>query len=288
MIIKPLTAHGFGHIVNQIDVSSSDHAREIRRLIAKGRFVIIRNKEPVPPDAMAMLYRNIGMLGVQPKEVKSALPENRAFCRVRKDSMFQGDDKGELAWHCSMQGREIADQLVCMYMHENDCEGGDTGFTDGQTAFRDLDEETQQYWIKRKAIYPIYNMQKMTAEVMNNSYFKDVYYDIEEAKHFVDADGGKPGDRQSRFIDIVRRHPVDGRRGFFFPYETIKGIQGYSYDRAMQMKKVLVDHLLQEKYIYWHKWRRYDIILSDQVHSLHKRKPYVGKRELWRSGIMYR
>ena len=46
--------------------------------------------------------------------------------------------------------------------------------------------------------------------------------------------------------------------------------------------------MLQDKYVYYHEWENNDIVLSDQLHSLHKREPYQGMRELWRTGINYK
>lgn len=279
----------FGYELTDIDYRSKDHAEFIKEKIGFNRFVVVKNKKPVHPDTLAVLYRKIGMLGVQPEGVKSALEINRAFCRVRSGGMFSGDrNDGELSWHNALQGRYDGDQLICMYMVKNNCVGGDTGFTDGTAAFYDLPREQQEFWMTRQAEYPVYDLNNITKEIMEKSYFKDVYSTVEEAKLFLDGDGGRPHDRQRRYIDVVTKHPLTGKKGFFFPYETIKGFRGYRYERASQMRSELIKHILQDKYVYWHKWEENDLIFTDQVHSLHKRKRYKGERELWRSGIMYR
>ena len=52
-----------------------------------------------------------------------------------------------------------------------------------------------------------------------------------------------------------------------------------------EMYYMLKEHVQKDEYVYVHKWKAYDIVLSDQHHSLHKRSAYTGERELWRAGI---
>ena len=207
-----------GYEVSNIDYTSMHHANFIKEKIGDGRFVIVKNSEWIHPDTVATLYRNIGTLGVQPEEVKSAVPENRAFCRVTRSNMFHGGEDGEIGWHNAIQNRVEGDHLVCMYMQVNDCAGGDTAFTDAQSAFQDLSEEDKAYWEARQAQYNVHVFDGETEEELTaqaeKSYFHQVYYDVREAFHFVDADGKYPSDRQAKYKDIVTVHPLNGKKGF--------------------------------------------------------------------------
>ena len=68
-------------------------------------------------------------------------------------------------------------------------------------------------------------------------------------------------------------------------WTVFRTMAGKSKSESKEIFLFLKDHLLQEKYVYRHNWSKYDICLSDQVHSLHKRDAFIGSRELWRSGI---
>ena len=78
-------------------------------------------------------------------------------------------------------------------------------------------------------------------------------------------------------------------KGLNFPYECIYGFEGEGITKqeGKDLYFHLKEHVLQDKYIYKHEWEQYDIVLSDQHHSLHKRESYSGDREMWRTSIYY-
>lgn len=282
----------FGYEISEIDYNSVHHAQFIKEKIADGRFVVLKNKNFVHPDIVANLYKNIGTLAVQSENLKTALPENRAFCRVSADHMFHGDpDRDhELDWHNAIQNRTKGEDIVCMYMQKNNCVGGEKALTDAQTAYDDLSESEKDLWSARQSLYKIYDFTSEDKEQLkntaNNSYFRHIYKNISEAFHFRDPDGKRAIDRQAQYLDVITEHPINKKKGFYFPVMVVKGFKGFEYYEGLQMRDKLINYLLQDKYVYWHKWDLYDIVLSDQIHSLHKRAPFKGERELWRSGIM--
>lgn len=275
----------FGFEAFGVDYNNPKDADIIREKIGEGRFVVIKNKHAVDPSKLISLYKNIGVLGKQPGQVTSAIENYPEICRVRRDAMFHGDETGKLNWHNAPMNRYDGDQLVCMYMHENNCVGGETGFTDAQTAFNDLSDEEKQFWVKQKARYQVNNFSEIPTErEFNNSYLNAVFNNANESAHFVDADGSSPFKKQVEFRDIIMKHPLNNKLGFYFPFVVINSIVNNSNDKL----KWLINYLLREKYVYIHQWDLYDLVLSDQIHSLHKRHSYQGSRELWRSGIMYK
>ena len=54
---------------------------------------------------------------------------------------------------------------------------------------------------------------------------------------------------------------------------------------------ILIEHCLQDKYVYEHKWNPGDIVISDQVLTLHKRVEWepeiIAKRVLHRITFHY-
>ena len=275
----------FGYEVSDIDYTSPHHANFIKEKIGDGRFVVIKNKNPVHPEHLVSLYRNIGMIAKQPEQVKSVVEGYREICRVKAKSLFHGDSEGRLPWHNAVMNKLSGDELVCMYMNENNCVGGDTGFTDAQSAYQDLTDNEKEFWLNQTAHYVVDKLDiHSTNEDWQKSHLNIVFYDLSEANHWTDADGSDPKAKQVKYQPVVRKHPLNNKLGFYFPYTVIKNIVNQN-DEVMRK---LVNYLLSEKYVYYHKWSLYDLILSDQIHSLHKRNSYKGERELWRSGIMYK
>ena len=94
-------------------------------------------------------------------------------------------------------------------------------------------------------------------------------------------------EKQTPRKELVTRHPINGKEGLYFPWSVIRGFSGINFDRKQQhdLYYKLKEHTLSDKYVYRHKWNAYDICLSEQHHSLHKRDAYTGDRELWRAGV---
>jgi len=275
----------FGYEISDIDYNSPHHANFIKEKVGDGRFVVIKNTSPVHPEHLVSLYRNIGMIAKQPEQVKSVVEGYREICRVHSKGMFHGRVDGSLGWHNAMMMRPKGDQIIAMYMNKNNCIGGDTGFTDAQSAYQDLTDDQKEFWSNQTAHYVIDNIHKnSTDEDWKNSHVRHVFNNRIEANHFVDADGTDPKIKQVEYQPIVTKHPVNNKLGFYFPYPVVKGIVNQSDDVMLKLRQ----YVLSEKYVYYHKWDLYDLVLSDQVHSLHARTSYNGERELWRSGIMYK
>ena len=278
----------FGYEVKDVDYSSEKDAKEIVQLIGDGRFVIVKNPKFVEPETVSELYNNIGVVGYQNDEVEAAgvgkANGNKEFVRVRTDAMFAGSPENghELAWHNAGANRHTADQIVPMYIVAPSEEGGLTGFTDGQTAFSDLPEDKQESLEMYTIEHPIWDQQNTFW--VNRVIFKN----MKEQHAFLDADGKTPHERQIQFRPLVTEHPVNGKSGFQCVMNMIHRIVELgSVEKSKEFIAWLKEHLLQDKYVYWHDWDKYDIAISDQLHSLHKRTPYKGYRELFRTAINY-
>tara|TARA_B100000131_G_scaffold318025_1_gene361134 strand:+ start:1071 stop:1970 length:900 start_codon:yes stop_codon:yes gene_type:complete len=282
----------FGYEVRDVDYSSKKDAKEIEQLIGDGRFVIVKNPKFVEPDTVAELYSNIGILGYQNDTVESAgrglAKGNTAFVRVRTDSMFGGDPENghELRWHNAAANRHTADQIVSMYMVAPSEKGsGLTGFTDAQTAFYDLPEEERDLLEMYTIEFPVWDNDKNWSKG-GKGYYKFIYKNDEEQLAFLDADGKRPHDKQIQRRPLITEHPANGKNGFQCNFNLVhKIVELGTVEKTQEWLKWFKEHTLQDKYVYWHDWDIYDIAFSDQLHSLHKRTPYKGYRELFRSGI---
>jgi|TARA_R110000851_G_scaffold5963_6_gene24237 alpha-ketoglutarate-dependent taurine dioxygenase len=279
----------FGYEVKDVDYSSKKDAKEIVQLIGDGRFVIVKNPKFVEPETISELYNNMGIVGYQNDEVESAgvgkANGNKEFVRVRTDAMFAGDPENghELTWHNAGANKHTSDQIVAMYIVAPSEEGGLTGFTDAQTAFSDLPEDKQELLEMYTIEHPIWDMMDES-----HPYYRMTFKNMKEQSAFLDADGGRSHERQMQFRPLVTEHPVNGKSGFQCVMTLIyKIVELNSVEKSKEFIAWLEEYLLQDKYVYWHDWDIYDIAISDQIHSLHKRTSYKGYRELFRTAINY-
>ena len=86
---------------------------------------------------------------------------------------------------------------------------------------------------------------------------------------------------------LVAKHPYSEKKGLYF--FQIYGVAEISGLKTLPSKDVF--DILVQSYVgpsgrfYIHKWDAGDLILSDQVHSLHKREAYSGTRELYKTAF---
>lgn len=88
---------------------------------------------------------------------------------------------------------------------------------------------------------------------------------------------------ESRFLrsggrhNLLREHPVTGKYSVY----ASPGAQMNEFDFDFAQ---LRDFLTQEKYVYEHKWAQGDLVLFDNLRTMHKRGRVSGSgRELWRA-----
>lgn len=271
----------FAFIVKNCEYTQED-ADTVKSLIGDGRLVVVKNDSPVSAKTLVEFYKKIGSVVAQNEKVRgSGIDGYGELVKVRKNGLFSGKDDGELEWHSAGMNREGHDDIVVMYMNQMAESGGDTYFTDHQTAFDDLDENTKSVCrtIKSKTI--TYNA-KTKLEKMH---YKNVFSDEQTMMEFRDIDGKTSFEKQTPRKELVTKHPINNKEGLYYPWSVIRGFTGLSHDEQHELYYKLKNHTLSEKYVYTHKWDPYDICFSDQHHSLHKRDAYTGDRELWRAGI---
>ena len=262
------------------DINYNTDAPLVRDLVGEHRTVVIKNKAPLTPETIIEFYKSIGNVVKQNEKVTGTIATGE-LVRVRQNGLFAGKDDGELEWHSAGMNRTGHDDIVAMYMSQTAESGGDTYFTDHQAAWNDLDEETKEVCRKVKSKTVTYNA-RMKLEKMH---YKNVFSDEQTMMEFRDIDGKTSFEKQTPRKNLVTTHPINGKEGLYFPWSVIRGFTGLSHNEQHDLYYRLKKHTLSDKYVYTHKWDQYDIVLSDQHHSLHKRDAYDGDRELWRAGI---
>lgn len=264
------------YIIENIDYEND--ANKVLDLIGNHRTVVIKNKTSVSAEDLIKFYKKLGRVVKQNEKVTGTVATGE-LVKVRQNGLFAGKDDGELEWHSAGMNRTGHDDIVAMYMHQPAETGGNTHFTDHQQAWNDLDDDTKNICRSVKSKTVTYNA-KMKLEKMH---YKNVFSDEQTMMEFRDIDGQTSFEKQTPRKDLVTKHPINGKEGLYFPWSVIRGFTGLSHDEQHDLYYKLKEHTL--KYVSTHKWDPYDIVLSDQHHSLHRRDSYSGDRELWRAGI---
>ena len=88
---------------------------------------------------------------------------------------------------------------------------------------------------------------------------------------------------------LVGKHPIDGREYLYFMVPFIVGaFQNRERINHEVLYEELWEKLFRSKYMIHHVFRRCDLLLMDQLHTIHRRSPVHNlERQLWRTAFDY-
>ncbi len=272
-----------GYQVENVNYDSPEDANKIKELIGEGRLVVVKNNAHVPAKDLVSLYTKIGDVVAQSdKVVGSGVDGYQELVRVRANGLFKGAEDGELEWHSAGMNRHGAEDVVAMYMNKPAESGGDTYFSDFQSAYDDYEDKDTVDSLQSK-------MRTYSDErSLKAKHYEKVFNDEETYRNFKDIDGVAAHTKEVETKSLVTTHPINNKKGFYYPWVVIRGFDGMDRREGHTTYFKIKEHVMDDKYVYKHQWDNYDICLSDQHHSLHRRDAYDGDRELWRAGIWFR
>ena len=96
---------------------------------------------------------------------------------------------------------------------------------------------------------------------------KDSYSEMD----FGVAKGGVTEDFNEHFNPGLVHRNLAGKTGLFFPFLQFRNFVGMSEEQSREVIKPLIDHVIQEKYMYHHNWQDGDVVISEQWLGIHKR-----------------
>ena len=77
-------------------------------------------------------------------------------------------------------------------------------------------------------------------------------------------------ERPERRHPAVRKHPVTGRQVLFVNPTHTHGFEGLSADDGVRLVEELRDHATQERFVYYHNWRVGDVLMWDEIATMHR------------------
>ncbi|MCB0365587.1 MAG: TauD/TfdA family dioxygenase [Bdellovibrionaceae bacterium] len=281
----------------QLAPDQDDLIREIGYSAATHKFVLLRQQTHLTAGRFVDITKKFGLHA--PQDTWANHKEHPEIFRVT-NKVIDGEHMGwfgdrELLWHSNGVLHSDPEDCVAIWcVDPAQGTGGDTWFNDNQLAYEDLPDSFRRELEQLHCIY------RPFAEIHGNQGFYN--FDDFEAKEFEKmANRIRPGEetgQKANWIDqwqttdgIVKKlvvdHPVTGEKGLYFPFTMIASFKELSQAEGKKVFDRLVEHVIQDKYVYKHKWSKGDLVFSDQVHSIHKRTPFTGIREVFRTTFWY-
>jgi alpha-ketoglutarate-dependent taurine dioxygenase len=293
MKIKPLDYCGVEIEADLVNLTDSEY-EEIRKIFLEKLIIVFRN-QPVLTLPFAKLSQKLGkgianwsncwwdQHGNQQEGVKEViglwhdiLPD--PFTYAGSDDKFyvqrvtgmkiNGLDSGifaepKLDWHSNLNGptkaRGVALQAVSGVV------GTGTSFLDTTKAYHALSDE-----LKKRCQDVVgrfrYNIKNWVNELSDWQYAHSTHRLL---------------DSEYYEMPLVNINEATGEYGLYFHF-----LNDCEFPTDPELKEILKEHCLQDKFIYTHMWEPGDIVISEQLLTLHKR--YLSDPELNKNRVLHR
>jgi len=220
--------------------------------------------------------RNFGYLERVPKRegLKMRLPFRELFDasnlnvegEITRDVAAIQYRKGDRLWHTDSAFMEKRTSYSLLLAHSVPPEGGETWFADTRSAYEDLPLEMKDFLEDKVGINSLWWSRKMAGA------------DIEDAEI---------EERPTARHPLVHVHKGSGRKTLFIAAHTMD-IEGMDKAEGRALIKQLIEHCTQPQYIFSVKWHVGDMVIWDNLCSMHKGGEYAYdtyKRDMRRTTV---
>lgn len=257
------TGEGLGATVEGLDLSvpmGADTASSLLKLLAQYGVLCFPKQDM---DA-ASLKAFSGQFGTLEVNVANAFqdgdhPEVMILSNIREDGKAIGLGDAGQGWHTDMSySKTIAFANVLHAIKVPRRDGvplGDTEFANMYAAYDDLPQDLKDRLANATAIHDFNKFWEMMRQREGST--RPPLTEEQRRR--------KPPVSQPIFMT----HPVSGRKVLYANPGYAMRIEGIAEDESDALRAILFEHQLQPKYLYRHRWTEGDVLMWDDIATLH-------------------
>ncbi|MBS1240250.1 MAG: tfdA 4 [Proteobacteria bacterium] len=266
--VKPILPK-FGAECSGLDITRELTPDEIEQVTdAMDRYGVCIYRNTGLTDAQHVEFsRNFGYLERVPARegVKTRLPFRELFDasnlniegEITQDQAAIQYRKGDRLWHTDSAFMEKRTSYSLLLAHEVPKEGGETWFADTRSAYEDLPADVKEFLEDKIGINSLWwSRKKAGAQITEEEI--DARF---KARH-----------------PLVHVHKGSGRKALFIAAHTMD-IEGMDKEEGRALIKDLIDHCTQPQYVFSVKWNAGDLVIWDNLCSMHKGGEFDYSRE---------
>jgi taurine dioxygenase len=191
-------------------------------------------------------------------QVRPEIPHVDGFPAVTTLSSEDRDTKGDgkrlvagATWHSDDTFMERPSALTALYGIVVPDEGGDTQYANMYAAYEALPEDKRRYLDTLKVVHTMKPARDGLGRTRS-------------------IDPAILAQRPPSTHPLVRTHPETGRKSLYVSRNRMDHIVGMERDEGHRLIDELVEHAIQPRFTYRHKWRQGDIVIWDNRCLMHK------------------
>jgi alpha-ketoglutarate-dependent 2,4-dichlorophenoxyacetate dioxygenase len=179
-------------------------------------------------------------------DVSNLGQDNQPLARDDRRRLF---NLGNQLWHSDSSFRAVPAKYSLLSGRTIVEKGGNTEFADMRAAYDALDDETKE---------TVENLVCEHSLLFSRGLLGFTELSAEERAAFRPV-------RQR----LVRTHPVTGRKSLYLSAHAGE-IIGWPMPEARAFLRDLTEHATQRRFVYAHKWRRFDLVIWDNRQTMHR------------------
>jgi len=255
-----------GISIDDINLSDLDEItlKKIKKLWLENLIIIFPNQNISDEDHITF-GKKFGELEVHPSlsHRSSKYPEIYRVSNVDEEGKIIPNKetswqylKQSWLWHTDSSFRKIPSNGSILHGISTTNEGGNTLFANMYKAYEDLDVSMKQKIKKLKVVHD-HDFIISLSEELSKRENKGNYDKLEPVIH-----------------PLVRRHPSTKRPSLFLSPHTMVKIVDYNENEGRELLDFLIEHSIQQKYVYKHIWNNNDIVMWDNRCTMHSVEPF--------------
>jgi len=273
-----------GATITGIDLANSLTERDYATILeALGEFGVLRfpgqSLEPPQQKAFAERFGTLEINVAAGPYTIPGIPEIMILSNIKRDGKAVGLGDAGQGWHTDMSySREIAFANVLYALEVPKRDGkhlGATQFANMHAAYADLPADMKA---KLEGVVAIHDFAK--------------FWDMMRSRPGSTRGPLTPEQRAQKPPvphPVVMIHPITRRKVLYCNPGYAVRLEGFSKRESDEMLEFLFQHQLQDKYIYTFKWEKHDLLLWENIGTIHNALADYGPddhRLIWRCQVM--
>ena len=274
--VKPILPR-FGAECSGLDITRELTPEEVQQVIAtqdKWGITVWRNTG-LSDEQHVEFSRNFGYLERVPRRegAKYRLPFRELFdaSNLNVDGEITTDPaaiqyrKGDRLWHTDSAFMEKRTSYSILLAHSVPNEGGETWFADTRSAYEDLPQEMKDFLEDKIGINSLWWSRKLAGADIADEEIEERF----RARH-----------------PLVHTH-ASGRKALFIAAHTMD-VEGMDKAEGRALIRQLIEHATQPQYVFSVKWNVGDMVIWDNLCSMHRGGEYdysAEKRDMRRTTV---
>jgi taurine dioxygenase len=273
-----------GATITGIDLANSLTERDYATILeALGEFGVLRfpgqSLEPHQQKAFAERFGTLEINVAAGPYTIPGIPEMMILSNIKRDGKAVGLGDAGQGWHTDMSySREIAFANVLYAIEVPKRDGkhlGSTQFANMHAAYADLTEDMKA---RLEGVVAIHDFEK--------------FWEMMRARPGSTRGPLTPEQRAQKPPvphPVVMTHPITRRKVLYCNPGYAVRLEGFSKRESDEMLEFLFQHQLQDKYIYTFNWEKSDVLLWENIGTIHNALADYGSddhRLIWRCQVM--